>query len=119
MSLLDHLDELRSRLIRSLLVYLVAVGVCWAFSAHILEFLLQPIRDHLFEGSDIVFINMTEPFLIYVKASAIAALFLVAPFLLYQLWAFVSPGLYRREKRLVFPFMFFGTVFFLTGGAFG
>lgn len=119
MSLLDHLDELRSRLFRCVIAFLVAFAVCWAASARILEFLMLPIQEHLFEGGEIVFINLSEPFMIYMKASALAAVFLVAPIILYQVWAFVSPGLYANEKGLMVPFMVFGTLFFLGGGLFG
>ena len=96
MSLLEHLDELRSRLTRIAVVYILLLAACWAVSAPILEFLLRPIREHLFEGDEIVFIHLTEPFMIYLKASAVAALFIGAPYALYHLWCFVAPGLYRR-----------------------
>ena len=119
MSLLDHLDELRSRLVRAAIVFLVGFLACWSFSGPILRFLMKPIREHLFEGGEIIFINLPEPFLIYMKSAALAALFLTSPYLLYQLWAFVAPGLYRHERRLVFPFLLFGTLFFAAGGAFG
>jgi len=119
MSLLDHLDELRSRLLRCVVAFGVAFSVCWAFSDTLLDFLLEPIRTHLFEGGEIVFIHLPEPFLIYMKAAALAAIFLAAPYVLYQAWAFVAPGLYRSEKRLAIPFLMFGTLFFTVGGAFG
>jgi sec-independent protein translocase protein TatC len=119
MSLLDHLGELRSRLIRIAIAFVVLLALCWSVSEYLLQFLLEPIKEHLFEGDDIVFINITEPFMIYMKASALAALFACSPYVLYQLWAFVAPGLYRREQRLVVPFLFFGTLFFVAGGAFG
>jgi len=119
MTLLEHLDELRSRLFKSVLALLVAFSACWAVSGRILEFLLTPIRIHLFEGDEIVFINISEPFVIYMKASLVAAIFVAAPYLLYQLWAFVAPGLYKHESRMVLPFLFFGSLFFLAGGAFG
>ena len=119
MSLLDHLDELRSRLFKALAGFMVAFIGCWAIAGRLLEFLVEPIRKHMFEGGEIVFINMTEPFTIYMKAAALAALFVSAPWVLYQIWAFVSPALYPRERRLAMPFMFFGTLFFLAGGWFG
>ena len=119
MSLLEHLDELRSRLLRVLIAYVVVLAGCWAVSEPVLQFLLAPIREHLFEGDEIVFIHLTEPFAIYVKASALAAVFVSAPYVLYQVWAFVAPGLYRRERRMVVPFLVFGSLFFLGGGAFG
>jgi sec-independent protein translocase protein TatC len=119
MSLLDHLDELRSRLVRCVLVFVVAFALCWAVSGRILAFLLRPIKDSLFEGGEIIFINLPEPFLIYMKAAALAAVFVSSPYLLYQLWAFVAPGLYRNERRMVVPFLVFGTLFFVAGGTFG
>jgi sec-independent protein translocase protein TatC len=119
MSLLSHLDELRSRLLRILVVYVVFLAACWTVSNFIVPFLLKPIRQHLFEGEDIVFINITEPFMIYMKASALAALFIASPYILHQIWAFVAPGLYRRERRLAIPFLVFGSLFFAAGGAFG
>ncbi len=119
MSLLEHLDELRSRLFKALIGFLIAFAGCWTIAGRLLEFLVAPIRKHMFEGGEIVFINMTEPFTIYMKASALAALFVSAPWLLYQVWAFVSPGLYPKERRMVAPFIFFGTLFFVAGGWFG
>jgi sec-independent protein translocase protein TatC len=119
MSVLEHLDELRSRLFRAIAGYVVVFVGCWFFSDPVLRFLLRPIRQHLFQGDDIVFINLTEPFMIYMKASALMAVFVAAPYILYQLWAFIAPGLYRRERRLAIPFLFFGSLFFLAGGAFG
>jgi sec-independent protein translocase protein TatC len=119
MSILDHLDELRSRLTRAVIAYVVALALCWTVSGPVLDFLLRPIRRHLLDGEEITFIHITEPFMIYVKASALIAVFVSAPFILYQLWCFIAPGLYRRERRLALPFLFFGSLFFLGGGAFG
>ena len=119
MSLIEHLDELRSRILRSTIVFSVAFGLCWAASGPILRFLLQPVRTWLPPGEDIVYLELTEPFLVYMKAAALAAVFLCIPYLLYQLWAFVAPGLYVNESRLLLPFLFFGTLCFGIGGAFG
>ena len=118
MSLLDHLDELRSRLFRCAIAFVALFAVCWSFSGRILEFLLKPIQENLFGDGEIIFINITEPFMIYMKASALIALFLATPVFLYQLWQFVAPGLYKKERSMVVPLMFFGTVFFVGGGAF-
>ena len=119
MSVLEHLDELRSRLFRAMIAYVLVFVGCWAVSDVVLDFLLRPIRDHLFQGGEIVFINLTEPFMIHMKAAALLAIFVAAPFLLYQVWAFVVPGLYRRERRAAVPFLLFGSLFFFGGGAFG
>src|SRR5262245_10601047 len=119
MSFLEHLDELRSRLFRIAVVYALLLAGCWWISDVILAFLMRPIREHLFANGDIVFLTLTEPFIVYMKASAIGALFLAAPYILWQLWGFVAPGLYKAERRAAGLFIALGTVFFLAGGAFG
>ena len=119
MSVLGHLDELRSRLFRAMIAYVLVFIGCWTVSEPMLEFLLRPIREHLFEGGEIVFIHVTEPFMIRMKAAALLAVFVAAPFILYQFWAFIAPGLYRRERLAALPFLFFGSLFFFVGGAFG
>jgi sec-independent protein translocase protein TatC len=119
MTFLEHLDELRSRLFRIAIVFIVVLAACWLISDRILEFLLRPIRDHMFEGGEIIFISLTEPFMVYMKASAIAAIFATAPYILWQFWGFVAPGLYQKERRAGALFIVMGTVFFVAGGAFG
>jgi len=120
MSFLEHLDELRSRLLRCIVAYVVVFAACWYWSGPLLKFLLRPMQEHLREGAgDIVFIQVAEPFFIYMKASALVAIFVASPWILYQLWAFIAPGLYRHERIMVLPFLFFGTAFFVAGGAFG
>jgi sec-independent protein translocase protein TatC len=119
MGFLEHLDELRSRLFRVAIVFVVLLAGCWLVSDRILAFLMKPIREHLMGGGDIIFISLTEPFMVYMKASAIAALFLAAPYMLYQFWGFVAPGLYKKERRAGAVFIVAGTIFFIAGGAFG
>ena len=119
MGLLDHLDELRRRLVRSLLAFVVTFLLCFTFAEQIYAFLARPIEPHLPEGTRLVFLGITDPFILYIKVAALAGVFLASPLILYQLWAFVAPGLYRREKRMAVPFIFFGSLLFLGGGAFG
>jgi len=119
MTFLEHLDELRKRLFRCAVAYVAVMSVCWYLSPRIVEFLLRPIKRHLFANGDIVFLRLTEPFMVYMKASAVAALFISAPFLLHQLWGFVAPGLYRRERITGVAFLTFGSLFLVAGGAFG
>jgi sec-independent protein translocase protein TatC len=118
MGFLDHLDELRRRLIWSI----VALGAGFAFALtqarRIFDFMLRPLTP-LLGGQKPIFIELTEPFLLYMKVAFLASLFLSAPFVLYQIWAFISPGLYPRERRYVYPFVLFATTFFVLGGAFG
>jgi sec-independent protein translocase protein TatC len=119
MALLEHLDELRRRLFRTVLGFVIALAACVAFGSDILQFLLEPVRAVLPEGERLSYIRLSEPFLVQLKAAALAALFVSAPFVLYQVWAFVSPGLYRHERRWVVPFLVLGTAFFAMGGYFG
>lgn len=118
MSLLQHLDELRKRIFHSLLGLVAAFALCWAFVGRIFEFLARPIERLLPEGEKLAFLGITDPFILYVKVALLGSVFLAAPWLMYQAWRFVSPGLYRRERLWAAPFIFFGTAFFLAGGAF-
>jgi len=118
MTLLDHLEELRRRIVYSLIAVVVALLVAWTFREPIYAFLVRPIQPFLPEGKKLAFLGITDPFLIYFKMSALVGLFLASPVLVYQLYAFVSPGLYRREKRMAIPFVALGTAFFCAGGVF-
>jgi sec-independent protein translocase protein TatC len=117
MSLLEHLEELRKRLLFSVVALFVGFAACVAVAKPIYRFLARPIEPYLPEG--LSFLRVTDPFLVYMKVALIASVFLVSPLLLYQFWRFVAPGLYRREKRMALPFILFGSSFFLAGGAFG
>lgn len=119
MSFLEHLEELRTRLFRCVIAYVIAFLACWFWSKPILNFLLDPVRRYIVGQGDVVFLEVTEPFFVYMKASALAAVFLASPILLHQIWKFVSPGLYRNEKAIAGMFIAFGTFFFVCGGAFG
>ncbi len=116
MTLLEHLDELRRRILRTLIVVLVAFFACFAFADDIYKIIEVPIRPHV---DQLVFLDVTAPFFVYVKVALLAAVFVTSPYLVGQLWGFISPGLYRREKRYAIPFIFFGSFFFLGGGLFG
>jgi sec-independent protein translocase protein TatC len=118
MSFLEHLEELRKRLWWSAAAVAIAFAVALTYARRILDFLLRPIRPML-GGSKPVFIELTEPFMLYMKVAFLASLFLAAPILLYEVWAFISPGLYPRERKYAAPFILSGTGFFLLGGAFG
>src|SRR5205809_5119689 len=117
MSFLDHLEELRHRLIVSLSAVGIWFLVCWAYSGQIYNFLAVPITQHL-NGRKLVFTNPTDPFTIYMKVALIAGIFLTSPIILWQVWLFISPGLYAREEKFALPFLFSSTLLFLLGGAF-
>lgn len=122
MSFLDHLEELRRRLIYSLVSVAVCFGVAWGYADRIFYFMQRPIlealRNHKLDEK-LVYLSPTEPFNLYLKVGMVAGLFLASPLVLYQVWLFISPGLYRHEKRYVLPFLASTVGLFLAGGYFG
>jgi len=119
MSFLDHLDELRRRLTYSLVAVCVAFLVCWSFAPNIFEVLQRPLLQYLEPGERLAYTRLTAPFFLYMKVAFFSAIFLSAPIILTQLWLFIAPGLYPKEKRYALPFIFFASVFFVGGGYFG
>jgi sec-independent protein translocase protein TatC len=122
MGFLDHLEELRNRIIRSIIAVAVGSVACWGYRERIYAIMQKPIMDALKKNGlaeKLVYLNPTEPFNLYLKIAALAGLFLTSPYVLYQVWMFISPGLYRREKRYVTPFMISTITLFLCGGYFG
>jgi len=117
MSFLEHLEELRVRLIRSLLALVAGFAVCWGFRERIFHFITEPLRRA--QQVEFIYTSPTEAFMLYMKMAFFVGIFLAAPFILYQVWAFVSPGLYPQEKIYAVPFIVFGSLFFLGGAAFG
>jgi sec-independent protein translocase protein TatC len=118
MPLLEHLEELRKRLLRSLLALAIAVAICLNWAPEILQFLAQPIYRSLPEGTKLAVLGVTDPFLLYFKTALLAGVFLAWPAILWQAWHFVAPGLYEKERHWIGPFVFVGWLFFLGGGAF-
>jgi len=121
-SLLAHLEELRKRIIFSVVGVLVGFLSCWSYADRLFGLVQQPLnhalRHHGLKGG-LVYLNPTEPFNLYLEVGLVAGLFAASPFIFYQLWLFIAPGLYRNEKRHVLPFLI-GTVgLFLAGGVFG
>lgn len=122
MGFLDHLEELRKRIVYSIIAVGVGAGACWGYRERIYAIMQRPIMDALKANGlseKLVYLNPTEPFNLYLKIAALAGLFLTSPFVLYQVWMFISPGLYRREKRYVLPFMVSTIGLFTAGGYFG
>jgi len=122
MSFLEHLEELRMRIIYALIGVAVGFGVCWFYAERIFALMQQPINEALQRNhmpDRLVYLNPTEPFNIYLKVGFLGGLFLASPWVLYQLWMFISQGLYRHEKRYVLPFMLSTIFLFLAGGLFG
>lgn len=120
MPLWEHLDELRRRMIRSLIAVGLALTVTYNVSDEIVNFLEQPLLKVLPEGQQkLYFTGLTDKFFVYLQVSVLSALVLVSPYLFFELWKFVSPGLKPKEKKFVFPFVLFATGTFLVGLAFG
>ncbi len=117
-SFLSHLIELRDRLIRCLLVVGVAFIPAFIYSAELYDFLARPVIASLPTGSKMIATGVITPFLIPMKIALMAAFLMVLPYVLYQVWAFVAPGLYAHEKRLVMPLIVSSTVLFFAGMAF-
>jgi sec-independent protein translocase protein TatC len=115
---LSHLIELRQRLVWSLLAFAVACIPTLYFSAELYDLLAQPLLHSLPEGSQMIATGVITPFLIPMKIAFMAAFICVLPFVLYQMWAFVAPGLYAHEKRLVLPLVVSSTLLFILGMAF-
>ena len=121
MSFFEHLEELRVRLLRAILGLLVATGICFYFSDDIYGWLAKPLTDTLRSlnlPDKLVYTNPIDPFNLYIKLSLVAGIFLASPYILYQLWLFISPGLYRHEKRYVWPFVGLTSGLFISGGLF-
>lgn len=118
MSFLEHLDELRTRIIRSLLAVLVGFVISFAFIDRIFRFIMEPLQAVLPDGGKLIYTEPAEAFILYMKVAALVGLIIALPALLWQAWSFVAPGLYANEKRLAIPFVVSGTVFFVCGALF-
>ncbi len=118
MPFLQHLEELRTRLIRSVLAICVGFGISVVFSQRLFSMLAAPITRLLPAGTALVFTSLPDPFFIYLKIAFFAGLFLALPYVLYQLWQFVYPGLHEHERKLALPFIVCATLLFYAGGAF-
>lgn len=122
MGFLEHLEELRRRLIYCIIAVAVGFFACWGYAENIYGIMQRPIMDALHKNGlteRLVYLNPVDPFNLYLKIGATAGLFVASPFVLYQIWLFISPGLYRNEKRYVVPFMVSTVGLFLAGGYFG
>jgi len=115
MSFLEHLGELRMRIVRSLIALLIGLLITFPFSKRIVSFLGQSVTR---TGNKLVFLTPTEAFWVQMKVALIAGLFLAAPAILWQVWRFVAPGLYEHEKKYAAPFVIVGSLLFVGGGAF-
>jgi sec-independent protein translocase protein TatC len=118
MSFLEHLDELRKRIIWALLSLVGGFIICCFFITQIFDFIMRPLPQMLPQGGTLVFTEPTEAFVLYIKIALIAGLLLSSPLVFLQVWLFVAPGLYSHEKKWAIPFITMSTFFFVAGAAF-
>lgn len=116
---LGHLEELRERLIKCVVAVAVGFFGAYVFSEKLFIILVKPLKDILGAEEKLIFTNLSEMFIIYLKLSVLAGILFAAPVIFYQLWQFVAPGLYEHEKKYVIPFVLFSTILFVGGSLFG
>lgn len=118
MSFLEHLDELRVRLVRIVIGLVVGFAACWSFHEQIFHIMTEPLRKAGF-AQKFIYTSPAEALLLYMKMSFFVGIFVASPWVLYQIWAFIAPGLYPKEKAWAIPFVGAGSAFFALGAAFG
>jgi sec-independent protein translocase protein TatC len=118
MSFLDHLDELRRRIIYAVVSVLVGFVISFFFINEIFDFIMRPMQELLPAGGTLVYTEPTEAFMLYIKIALISGLMIASPLVFAQLWLFIAPGLYSHEKKWAIPFVVMSTVFFIMGAAF-
>ena len=118
MSFLEHLDELRKRIIRALLSLCVGVAIAAFFIDEIYAFIMTPLRAMLRPGETMIYTYPTEAFMLYIRIALIAGLFIAAPLIFWQVWLFVAPALYAKERRYAIPFVVLSSIGVLAGAAF-
>ncbi len=118
-SFVDHLTELRSRLVRSIICLFVFFIFCYFFAENIYQFLVQPYADAVKEDNvnrRLIFTALHETFITYLKVAFFSAMFVSSPIILTQVWKFIAPGLYKNEKRTLLPYLIATPILFLLGG---
>ena len=122
MSFLEHLDELRKRLIKIVYALIFGCIVAGIFINRLVDFIMKPMYEMLPKdttgAAKLMYTAGPEPFMLYVKIGFLAGIFIASPLILWQVWKFIAPGLYSHEKKFAIPFVFLTTVFFLAGGLF-
>ena len=119
MTFLEHLEDLRKRLFYAFVALFIGVIPGWIFSKQLYAILARPVTKYLPAGTKLAFTGLTGPFMVYMKVAFLASLFVMSPFVFLQLWYFIAPGLYQKEKKYVIPFVIMTTFFFALGAAFG
>jgi sec-independent protein translocase protein TatC len=118
MSFLEHLDELRKRIIYSALSIGVGFLIAFMFVQQLFDFVMRPLQAGLPAGAKLVYTEPTEAFVLYIQIAAIAGLVIALPLVMAQVWLFIAPGLYAHEKKMALPFILMSSGFFIAGAAF-
>lgn len=116
---IEHLEELRKRLIISLIAVGIGFGISYIFSKEIFQFLMIPLQKALPPGATMIYTRLPEAFFTYLKVALLGGIFVASPVILYQIWLFAAPALYSHEKKYVIPFVISSTLLFVGGAAFG
>jgi sec-independent protein translocase protein TatC len=116
---LSHLEELRKRLVVCAIGVGVGFAIAYIFSERLFQLLVAPLKAVMPEGDQLIFTNLPEMFFAYLKVAFIAGILAAAPLIFYELWMFIAPGLYQREKKLAIPFVISSTILFVGGALFG
>ncbi|MDA8163187.1 MAG: twin-arginine translocase subunit TatC [Desulfobacteraceae bacterium] len=119
LSLTGHLAELRNRIIVALIAIAAGSALSYAFIEPIFAILARPLEAVLPPGTTLIFTSYPEAFFVYLKLAIVCGVFISSPVILYEIWAFVAPGLYDHERQLVLPFVLLSSIFFVGGGLFG
>lgn len=119
MSFMEHLEELRTRLIRILFILIISFGICYYYSTMIQELLLTPLREAIGSQGKVVFTGLLDKVLAELQIAFWSCVFLASPFWFREAWLFIKPGLYESEVRAIRPFIFVGFLLFIAGVAFG
>ena len=116
---MSHLEELRKRLIICAITVGIGFAISYIFAERLFQILVTPLTRIMPEGDRLIFTNLPEMFLTYLKTAVICGILLTAPVLFHQLWMFIAPGLYQHEKKYAIPFVVFSTILFVGGALFG
>jgi sec-independent protein translocase protein TatC len=119
MPLTSHLEELRKRLVRSMMAIGIAFLGCFAFKEELFRIIAQPLISVLPEGTHMIYTGLPEAFFTYIKVSFFAGIFVASPFVFYHVWKFISPGLFPKERKFIVPFVITSTLLFAIGVCFG
>ncbi|MCM3881288.1 MAG: twin-arginine translocase subunit TatC [Vicinamibacterales bacterium] len=119
MSFLEHLDELRTRLMYALISLGAGALIAFLFIQRLYEFVMRPMQQMLPPGGRLIYTEAAEAFMLYIRIGIIAGLIIASPLILWQVWLFIAPALYAKERRFAIPFVLFASIFCVSGAAFG